>query len=102
MHQWATATAIATRSLQKLWQIFDFNLLKELLGKRRRAGEQEREVREGLWKRSRQIRFSAFLGQSQTEKEREKVREGCREIDGGGGGWHVLRDKHLRLMLRKQ
>lgn len=35
--------------------------------------------------------------------DRERERESERGMQGnGGGGWHVLRDKHLRLMLRKQ
>lgn len=82
MHQWATATAIATRSLQKLWQIFDFNLLKELLGKRRRAGGAGEGSKGRAVEEESTNPIQRIFG-SITDRERE--RESERGMQGNGG-----------------
>lgn len=83
MHQWATATAIATRSLQKLWQIFDFNLLKELLGRAEGRGAGEGSKGRAVEEESTNP-IQRIFG-SITDRERERESERGMQGNGGGG-----------------
>lgn len=85
VHQWATATAIATRSLQKLWQIFDFNLLKELLGQRRRGGGAGEGSKGRAVEEESTNPIQRIFG-SITDRDRERESERGTHGNGGRGG----------------